>query len=131
MKEDKPLPCPLCNHEARLDQIKDGDDAGGYFIECTYGACGISTPLRFACGDDPKPLLLSAWNTRARLAQLESILAEAREVLEPIKGGEKMSTGFGVFLQTGGDKPVDEVIRRAATVSAKIVAMDDKQENGK
>jgi hypothetical protein len=102
MKEDKPLPCPLCNHESELGQIKDGDDAGGYFIQCTYGACGISTPLRFACGDDPKPLLLSRWNTRARLALLESVLAEAKR--------ECIMTPF---------------------CAAKIDATDAAQENGK
>jgi Restriction alleviation protein Lar len=58
------LPCPFCGYEAVEGEIEDGDDAGGHFIQCSNGMCGASTNLRFACGDDPKPLLREQWNRR-------------------------------------------------------------------
>lgn len=45
--------------------------SGGYFIACP--ACGGSTGLRYACGDDPRPLLIEQWNRRtARSGQAAS-----------------------------------------------------------
>jgi hypothetical protein len=62
--EGKAQPCPFCGYEAVEGVVGEGDDAGGHFIQCSNGMCGVSTPLQFACGDDPRPLLLERWNRR-------------------------------------------------------------------
>lgn len=78
------LPCPFCGYEAEHGEIADDcmpphPDQGGHFIQCTNNACGASTNLRFACGDDPKPLLVEQWNRRTEnveaLAELDLIAA--------------------------------------------------------
>lgn len=58
------LPCPCCGSAAEFDEAT-GDDFGGHFIACTNRLCGLTTPLMFACGEDPKPLLAERWNRRA------------------------------------------------------------------
>jgi hypothetical protein len=76
------LPCPFCGGEAAHGEIADDcmpphPDQGGHFIQCANNACGASTNLRFACGDDPKPLLAEQWNRRAaaEIAELRAALA--------------------------------------------------------
>lgn len=61
------LPCPFCGSSAAHGTIDDesSDDFGGHFVSCTK--CGACSVLRFPCGDDPKPLVIDAWNTRAEL----------------------------------------------------------------
>lgn len=62
------LPCPFCGNSKNLAILNERPDhSGGYFIACH--ACEASTGLRFACGDDPKPLLTEQWNRRAALTQ--------------------------------------------------------------
>src|SRR3546814_14808495 len=59
------------------DYMPPHPDQGGHFIQCANEACGASTNLRFACGDDPKPLLAEQWNRRTEnveaLAELDQI----------------------------------------------------------
>lgn len=66
---DRLKPCPFCGGAAEMDCVRSesGEDPneGGYFIACL--ACDASTGMRFACGDDPKPLLIEQWNRRAAL----------------------------------------------------------------
>ena len=58
-------PCPFCGGSAEYGWCDEGgDNFGGQFITCR--ACGVSTNLRFACGDDPKPLLMEQWNSRVK-----------------------------------------------------------------
>lgn len=68
-RESGLLRCPFCDAAAAEGCIEDGDslDNGGHFIQCTEAACGATTSLRFACGDDPKPLLREQWNRRAAI----------------------------------------------------------------
>lgn len=65
------LPCPFCGAMAEHDVVTQGGEAnpdfGGHFIQCTNTRCHGCMGLRFACGDDPKPALFAAWNTRAGL----------------------------------------------------------------
>jgi hypothetical protein len=59
------LPCPCCDGVARFDRVPDDEDdqnSGGEYVEC--GSCGLTTSLRFACGDEVRPLLAEAWNRR-------------------------------------------------------------------
>ena len=78
------MPCPFCGSEAVFGQIDDDcdpphPDQGGHFIQCTNGRCGASTNLRYAAGDDPKPLLAEQWNRRTEnieaLQELDRIAA--------------------------------------------------------
>lgn len=60
-------PCPFCGGEATFGVIEEDThpDFGGHFIQCTEARCEASSALRFAHGDDPKPLLAEQWNRRA------------------------------------------------------------------
>lgn len=68
------LPCPFCGNAKNLAMVNEKHDhSGGYFIACPE--CGASTIMRYAMGDDPKPLLIEAWNRRAaaQAAQPEAV----------------------------------------------------------
>lgn len=59
------LPCANCGGTATLQQQKfDGEEGGGFFIECGNPQCRMTTPLKFACMDDVEPLLAEIWNRR-------------------------------------------------------------------
>ena len=70
------LPCPMCGCSSiNVKNEQPTDNSGGYFIECPD--CGISTSLRYACGDDPIPLLAEQWNRRATAQCLHQIAEPA------------------------------------------------------
>lgn len=58
-------PCPCCGGAARFQQEQRPENAGGWYVECTNRACGITTQLRFPLMEDVKPLLRETWNRRA------------------------------------------------------------------
>jgi len=66
--EQKTLkPCPFCGGDDPVFGYVDDPDSpdhGGHFIQCPHQLCGASTGLRYACGDDPRPLLAETWNRR-------------------------------------------------------------------
>lgn len=80
---DALLPCPFCGGKPEQFCIDDEGDEnyGGHGIQCTK--CGASTNLRFACGDDPVPLQVEAWNRRAALSAQPAASAqgEASELI--------------------------------------------------
>lgn len=61
--------CPFCGSPAEFGIVTEGGEAnpdyGGHFVQCTNERCHGCMGLRFACGDDPKPELLEAWNKRS------------------------------------------------------------------
>jgi len=60
------LPCPFCGNDKNINMANEKHDhSGGYFISCP--ACDSSTGLRYAMGDDPRPLLVEQWNRRAAI----------------------------------------------------------------
>ncbi|MDH1766551.1 Lar family restriction alleviation protein [Comamonas aquatica] len=74
------LPCPMCGcNSITIKNEQPTDNSGGYFIECPD--CGTSTSLRYACGDDPMPLLAEQWNRRTSTQHL-------RQIAEPAQAGE-------------------------------------------
>ena len=78
------LPCPMCGCSSiNVKNEQPTDNSGGYFIECPD--CGISTSLRYACGDDPIPLLAEQWNRRATTQCLHQIAEPAAPVGKPIE----------------------------------------------
>lgn len=89
MSERELKPCPFCGNENVAIANECHDLSGGYFIACP--ACGGSTGLRYACGDDPRPLLIEQWNRRtARSGQAASGYQEnARsDVQKGVGGGQ-------------------------------------------
>ena len=61
------LPCPFCGNDKNIAMVNEKHDhSGGYFIACPE--CMASTGLRYAMGEDPRPLLVEQWNRRAALA---------------------------------------------------------------
>ncbi len=54
-------PCPFCGGDAEIGV----EVQGGYFVQCTNAACGVSSALIFPLMDDVKPLLIERWNRRA------------------------------------------------------------------
>ncbi len=58
------LPCKHCGSTASFHEIEDMDDEnfGGHYIACDNTACGMTTNLRFASKEDPRPLLAEQWN---------------------------------------------------------------------
>jgi hypothetical protein len=44
----------------------EAEEAGdaAYVVQCLEPRCTASSAVRYACGDDPKPLLIEAWNRR-------------------------------------------------------------------
>jgi hypothetical protein len=94
---DAPGRCPFCGNEAFFGEVGgEGEDAGGHFIQCTADACGASTKLIFACGEDPKPLLLERWNRRADRPTSSdgSVEAVARAICETQTKGEGFWPSF-------------------------------------
>ena len=79
------LPCPFCGNSKGLAVANENpqDLSGGYFIACP--SCDASTGLRFACGEDPIPLLIEQWNRRAALSAQPVAGAVATDnQLEPV-----------------------------------------------
>ena len=80
------LPCPFCGNSKGLAVANENpqDLSGGYFIACP--SCDASTGLRFACGEDPIPLLIEQWNRRAALSAqpVAGAVALTDNQLEPV-----------------------------------------------
>jgi Lar family restriction alleviation protein len=82
------LPCPFCGSAKVTAKNEHTDLSGGYYIECS--ACLACTGLRYACGEDPRPLLAELWNRRTELV--------ARKPLPPDALADKCEA----WLQAGG-----------------------------
>ncbi|HHX6871497.1 TPA: Lar family restriction alleviation protein [Pseudomonas aeruginosa] len=57
-------PCPCCGGEAVFVELDDG----GMVAVCASKGCVASGVARYACGDEPRPLIAETWNARAALA---------------------------------------------------------------
>ncbi|HEJ5892298.1 MULTISPECIES: Lar family restriction alleviation protein [Pseudomonas] len=53
-------PCPCCGEEAAFVELEDG----GIVAVCASKGCVASGVARYACGDEPRPLIAETWNTR-------------------------------------------------------------------
>jgi hypothetical protein len=85
------LPCPMCGCTSiNVKNEQPTDNSGGYFIECPD--CGISTSLRYACGDDPIPLLAEQWNRRATAQCLHQIAEPQAEAMRLADECEESAT---------------------------------------
>jgi len=77
-------PCPFCGTTASHGVVTEGGEAnpdfGGHFIQCDNPNCHGCMGLRFACGEDPKPHLAAAWNTRAPTEALTERASMAAEI---------------------------------------------------
>jgi hypothetical protein len=93
--------CPFCKGAAEFDQAP----CGGYFVECQR--CGASTGLRYACGDDPKPLLMEQWNTRVREQQATASVTE-----------EMVEAAYGRYLSPTADRARRDALRNVLKLVA-------------
>lgn len=84
----KALPCPFCGGEADFGEVTNPDDGsfGGHYIACKK--CWAMSRLQFACGDDPKPLLIEAWNSR------DDTAAERRGIERAAKWHDERASAF-------------------------------------
>lgn len=114
------LPCPLCGATAEHGQMPFEDespDAGGYFIRCTADDCLVGMGLRFACGDDPRPELIAAWNRRAC-----SSLVAGNQQAALLEGAQEIDatavscSGRGPRGQEEHQRGYLDGLRRAATI---------------
>jgi Lar family restriction alleviation protein len=77
------LPCPFCGNDKNIAMANEKHDhSGGYFIACPD--CDASTGLRFACGDDPRALLIEQWNRRAATSASALARDEASVAVAPV-----------------------------------------------
>lgn len=75
------LPCPFCGNSKNIAMTNEKHDhSGGYFIACPV--CDASTALVYACGDDPRPILVDKWNRRAHLAEPQGDAGRLADKLE-------------------------------------------------
>ena len=73
-------PCPFCGGDAMftVEQRENHPDYGGHSAMC--GTCGAGICYVFACGDDPRPILMEQWNRRAALVSDDGMV---RVPIEP------------------------------------------------
>lgn len=71
-------PCPCCGGEAVFVELDDG----GMVAVCASKGCVASGVARYACGDEPRPLIAETWNVRAAPA---GHVVVPREFLERIR----------------------------------------------
>lgn len=94
------LPCPFCGNEKNIAMANEKHNhSGGYFIACP--ACDASTGLRYACGEDPRPLLVEQWNRRAAIAQAQSCVP-AGMVLASVELLKRAESSLGSFCSDHG-----------------------------
>lgn len=92
------LPCPFCGGGARLGVVDQGGEAnpdfGGHFVQCENDKCHACMGLRLACGDDARPELVAAWNTRPAADALATLRADE---WQPIETAPKDGTWVWAF----------------------------------
>ncbi|MDG9925467.1 MULTISPECIES: hypothetical protein [unclassified Pseudomonas] len=98
------LPCPCCGGTAHFIRL----ECGGQIIECAEKQCVSSGVVRYACGDDPRPLLAEAWNSRRPTAHAQ--LDVLRQV-EQMAAYYEAPKGFFHWLDL-------QITQRGGTVSA-------------
>lgn len=82
-------PCPFCGSDTELIDAPEPMNEGCVVVECTK--CHASTCVSYAVKDDPRPVVIDAWNRRhedAELSRLRTELASAKEELSLVKCGE-------------------------------------------
>ena len=118
---DRLKPCPFCGGEAEFGEVENESDPnfGGRFVMCQNPLCEASSALIFACGDDPKPLLLERWNNRP-----SGELRELQELCDDLSS----SVIAAAFLAPHGNDAkalLDEAIERMAARARRKVSGGD------
>jgi len=99
---DRTKPCPFCGGHASMGYVDRGQGAGGRYIACD--TCGASTNLRFACGDDPMPLLLEQWNKRVGQREEADLHAVMRRLVAGIDHLDKLTREWEPDHSSGADR---------------------------
>jgi len=80
------LPCAHCGSPAKFMQVeRKSINQGGEYIDCTNKACGATSVLMFAIGEDVKSILAERWNKRAALSISD---VEILKIRDSIKCGD-------------------------------------------
>jgi hypothetical protein len=127
-------PCPFCGTTASHGVVTEGGEAnpdfGGHFIQCDNPNCHGCMGLRFACGDDPKPHLAAAWNTRAptealterasMAAEIERLRGLVEELADDLEVEVQDRWGYDERLAHKLKRDMDVIVRaRAALATAR------------
>ena len=109
-------PCPFCGGPASFGKIHDDNnrDFGGEFISCD--TCEISTGLRFACGEDVKPLLAETWNPRISVAP--ELLAELTALVNAYTDPGPMGSMYEMTRCISSARSAIQKANRATTLAA-------------
>ena len=123
------LPCPMCGcSNITVKNEQPADNSGGYFIECPE--CGISTSLRYACGDDPIPMLAELWNHRVSAQCLHQIAEPVANLTSELADMlERSITGLGHYRNTDRWSEADEEhINECNALLERVNSSDDERE---
>jgi|GEM_PF-1706002 len=137
---DQLLPCAHCGSPAEFMKVeRENTSQGGEYIDCTNKACGATSVLMFALGEDVKPLLADRWNLRAALSQRAPIsdaeitdMSVLREVvMAAIEHGESIGEenwydGISIFDLSRGTISAPDAILMAACTPVEILALINK-----
>jgi Lar family restriction alleviation protein len=96
-------PCPFCGFEARIIEVEETDNRGGFVVCCT--GCEASTKVWFPLKDDVTQILRDEWNKRADALSD----AQQREIERLQKDYHELQAG-AVFMNC-------EVVRLEALVA--------------
>lgn len=98
-------PCPCCGGEAVFVELDDG----GMVAVCASRGCVASGFARYACGDEPRPLIAETWNTRSvpagHVVVSEGLLRRLVDFAAAHPSGKGLAAEVGALLseQEGGN----------------------------
>lgn len=93
MSEVKLMPCPFCSSEA----MHSGCDEHGYAVTCTNHECYAYNKA----WPPTRELAITAWNTRANLAERDAEIAELRARAERLQ--DELDNKWAEGVHTCGD----------------------------
>ncbi|MBG7007185.1 MULTISPECIES: hypothetical protein [Pseudomonas aeruginosa group] len=105
---EEPKPYPYCGGEAGFVELEDG----GIVAVCASKGCVASGVARYACGDEPRPLIAETWNTRAvpagHVVVSEGLLRRLVDFAAAHPSGKDLAAEVGALLseQEGGSDHV-------------------------
>ncbi|EOV2224772.1 Lar family restriction alleviation protein [Pseudomonas aeruginosa] len=111
-------PCPCCGGEAAFVELEDG----GIVAVCASKGCVASGVVRYACGDEPRPLIAETWNTRSVPA---GHVVVPRELLERIRSQLDLRAEFDQTYP-----PETQPVNDDARLFLELRALLSEQEGG-
>jgi Lar family restriction alleviation protein len=89
-------PCPFCGFEARIIEVEETDNRGGFVVCCT--GCEASTKVWFPIKDDVTQILRDEWNKRAAaLSDAQQQEIERLKAATTAEYDRMTSCGFAMY----------------------------------